>query len=132
MAEPGSLVTWTTDDLPGGMLRVAFQGRGGIGSEGNPDGERMREAIGEVLAGGTPAGLVIDLTAFEYRYGDWIAAALLVAAKLAGRGRVRVLATGETAAALRSLWEQNRLDPIVPIFGQLEDALLYLSCAETT
>jgi hypothetical protein len=113
------------------MLRVAFQGRGGIGSEGNPDGDRMREAIGEVLAEGTPAGLVIDLIAFEYRFGDWIAAALLVAAKLAGRGRTCVLATGETAAALRSLWEQNRLDRIVPVFGQLPEALRYLSGAKT-
>src|SRR5262245_48429208 len=92
----------------------------------------MREAIREVLAGGAPAGLVIDLTSFEYRFGDWIGAVPLAAVRLVGMGRVCLLAAGDSAAALRWLWEPSRLDRIAPVFGQLPEALQYLSGSSHT
>jgi hypothetical protein len=35
-------IAWTNEVLPGGLVRLSFTGQGGIGSDGNPDGERMR------------------------------------------------------------------------------------------
>jgi hypothetical protein len=125
MAE--SRVAWTADRLPGGVLRLAFVGRGGLGSEGNPDGKRMQEAIRAVLGQCTPAGLVIDLTGFEYRFGNWIGAVPLAALKPLGNGRVCLLAAGETAEALRALWEPTHLGRLVPIFVELVEALRYLA-----
>ena len=85
-------VTWSTEHLPDGVLRVAFAGQGGTGSDGNPDGERMREAICAVLTQSSPRALVIDLCGFEYRFGDWIGAVPLAALRTLGPGRVCVLA----------------------------------------
>jgi hypothetical protein len=66
-------LTWGVGQLAQGVLRVAFTGRGGPGSEGNPDGERMREAIREVLPEHRPAALVIDLRGFDCRFGTGLA-----------------------------------------------------------
>lgn len=120
-------VTSSIEQLTDGVLRVAFTGHGGLGSDGNPDGERMREAIGEAIAGFAPKALVVDLTGFEYRFGDWIAVAAITALKSLGQGRVCILATGETAAAICSLWEVTRLGSLIPLFSDPSDALLYLS-----
>ncbi len=126
----GSPVTWITSYLPGDVLQLTFRGRGGIGSAGNPDGEQMREAIQAAVADKAPAGLVIDLTEFEYRFGDWIGDLAVAAVKVVGTGRVCLLATGETAGALRSLWKPSRLDRIIPVFGQMPEALRYISGVE--
>jgi hypothetical protein len=122
-----SPLTWTTELLPGGILRVAFMGRGRVGSEGNPDGDRMREAIHDALAAYNPTALVIDLRRFEYCFGNWIAAAPLAALRALGPHRVCVLVTGETATALHRLWESVSLQQIVPLVGELADALSYLT-----
>ena len=82
------------------------------------------------MAGGGARGLVIDLTDFEYRFGNWIGAVPLWALRTLGMGRVCLLASGETAAALRSLWEPTQLDRLVPLFGDLRESLGYLSGAE--
>ena len=108
-------LTWNTEFLPDGVLRVAFVGKGGIGSDGNEDGERMQQAIRDILAEQGPAGLVIDLCNFEYRFGDWIGSVPLQGLRELGRGRVCVLTTGETAAALGSLWEFSKLDQLIPL-----------------
>src|SRR5262249_35538300 len=126
----GSSLTWTTERREGGVLVVAFHGRGGIGSDGNPDGERMQEALRGALGDGVAAGLGIDLTGFEYRFGDWRGSAPLAAVKPLGIGRVCVVAVGETAAALRLLWEPTRMDRVVPLLGGLEEAVRYLSGSE--
>src|SRR5262245_31790197 len=63
---------WNAEQLPQGVLRVAFTGQGGIGSEGNQDGQHMTEAIRQALAEYRPTALIIDLCDFEYRFGDWI------------------------------------------------------------
>jgi hypothetical protein len=124
-----SPVTWETERMPGGILRIAFAGRGGWASEGNSDGERMRQAIDSaVVQSDAPSGLVIDLRSFEYRFGNWIAAAALIALRRVGNGRVCVVATGETATALQSLWNYtNYLNGVIPPLSGLDDALLYLS-----
>jgi hypothetical protein len=120
-------LTWNTDLLPDGVIRVAFVGQGGIGSDGNEDGERMRQAIRDILAGHGPAWLVIDLCNFEYRCGDWIGSVPLQGLLALGRGRVCILTTGETAAALGSLWEFSKLGHLIPLVSDLREALLYLS-----
>lgn len=120
-------LTWKAEQLPDGVLRLAFMGRCRIGSEGNSDGERMREAIREVLAAHDPAELVIDLSGFEYRFGDWIGAVPLTALRALGRGHVCVFAGGETAVALRSLWALAKLEPQIPLVEELSEAIRYLS-----
>jgi hypothetical protein len=120
-------LTWSTERLPDGVLRVAFSGQGGIGSDGNGDGERMRQAIHEALIVHRPAALVIDLCGFEYRFGDWIGSVPLQALRTLGRGRVCVLTSGETAAALGSLWEVSKLGQLIPLVGDLREALSCLS-----
>src|SRR5262245_51404451 len=102
-------LTWTTEQLPDAALRLAFAGEGGIGSDGNQDGARMREAVREALAEHCPVALVVDLCGFRYRFGDWIGSVPLTALRALGRGRVCVLTTGETAAALHPLWEFSKL-----------------------
>jgi hypothetical protein len=119
-------VTWTAQQLPDGVLRVAFEGQGGSGSEGNHDGAQMGRAIREALAQYRPRALIIDLSTFEYRFGDWIGTAPILAVRVLGPGRVCVLATGKTAAALRSLWALG-LHTLMPLVGQLPDALLHLT-----
>lgn len=76
-----------------------------------------------------PKSIVIDLRDFEYRFGDWIAAAPLTAARTLGQGRVCVVATGETATAFRSLLEWSKLCRFIPLFGELAEAMLYLSAS---
>jgi hypothetical protein len=109
------------------VLVVSFHGRGGIGSDGNPDGERMRAAVRGALEDGPADGLVIDLTGFEYRFGNWIGSVPMAAVRALGIGRVCVVAAGETAAALRSLWEPSRMDRVVPLLGEFEEAVRSLS-----
>ena len=79
---------------------------------GNPDGERMRAAVHEVLTTKHPTGLVVDLSAFEYRFGDWIGLVPLAAMRVVGVGQVCVVACGETGTALGKLWEVSRLGDI--------------------
>ena len=55
----------------------------------------------------------------------------LAALKPLGMGRVCLLASGETAAALRSLFKASHLDQLVRVFGELPDALQYLSGNKT-
>jgi len=98
-----------------------------MGSDGNPDGERMREAIRAALTHHAPNALVVDLCDFEYRFGNWIGPVPFQASRSLGPGRVCVLTTGETAAALATLWEVNKLAQIIPLVSELGEALAYLS-----
>jgi hypothetical protein len=98
-----------------------------MGSDGNRDGEEMRKAIRAALAEYGPAALVIDLCDFEYRFGDWIGSAPLTALRPLGRGRVCVLTTGATSAALHSLWEFSKLSQVIPLVGELDETLRYLA-----
>jgi len=127
---PDETVTWTSQRRESGVLVVSFHGRGDIGSDGNPAGRKMREAMREEIAASSPAGVIVDLTDFEYRFGDYIGTVPLTAAKLLGIGRACVVARGETGAALQSLWDYARLDKNVPLFAALEDAEKYLSKSE--
>jgi hypothetical protein len=81
-------VTWTIEPIAGGLLCVAFEGCGGIGSDANPDGELMRRPTGEVVAEYSPTGLMIDLRGFDYRFGDWIGTVPIAALKPLGLGHV--------------------------------------------
>jgi hypothetical protein len=87
----------------------------------------MTEAVANAIAEHHPAGLVIDLRGFEYRFGDWIGAVPLRALGALGSGRVCILATGATAAALRSLWKLGKLDTLFPLFEESREAERYLS-----
>lgn len=121
-------LAWGTEQLPEGVLRIAFTGRGGFGSDGNSDGERMREAIRGALAQYSPKSLVIDLRDFEFSCGDWICPVLIQGMRSLGPRRVCVLTSGgESAAALTSLWEITKLSQLIPFFSELGEALAYLS-----
>jgi len=120
-------LTWKAEVLPGGMLHLRVAGRGGIGSAGNPDGARIGQWIRQVLVEHQPRALLIDLREFEYRSRDWIAAPPLSALRVLGPGRVCVLASGETLVALRSLWNLNELDRVIPLAEQLPDALAHFA-----
>ena len=120
-------IAWSSEILPCGTGLIVFTGHGGDGSCGNLDGALMRAAIRSVLATMQPIGLIVDLSSFEYRFGDWIASVPLAAVPTLGIGRVCVVAGGETAAALNRLWEVSRLGSAVLLFGNLVEALRYLS-----
>jgi hypothetical protein len=120
-------LSWEVEDLPGGVLRMAFAGRGGIGSAGNPDGEQMSNAIQALIAKRAPAALIIDLSVFGYEFGDWIGAVAVRAGRALGRGRVCVLAAGPSSGALRSLWDFAGLDRFVPLVARLSEARAHLS-----
>lgn len=124
---PDPHLTWSAEHFPDGILRIAFAGRAGIGSDGNPDGEWMRRAIREALAEYRPASLVIDLRNFEYRFGDWIGAVAVTALVELGTNRVCLVASGATAAAMHSLWTIGKLDRLSPLFGELSEARSYLT-----
>jgi hypothetical protein len=56
---------------------MAVLRRGGIDSDGDPDGESMREAIRAARATDAPAGLVIDLRRKCTEVADTIAFSVL-------------------------------------------------------
>jgi len=120
-------LTWTTERRAGGLLVVSFYGRVGLGSDGNAHGHQMQEAIREALTSGATSALIIDLSLLEYRFGDWIGAVPLQAVKQLGIGRVCLVAAGETATALRALWESSRMGRVVPLVAGLEAAEQQLS-----
>jgi hypothetical protein len=119
-------LTWTAEKLTDSTLRLAFAGQGGIGSDGNREGEQMRAAIRAAIVEHGPAALIVDLSGFEYRFGDWIGS-VLVTGRALGKCRICVIATGETAEALRSLLQFSRLDQLFPLVGNLSEALACLS-----
>ncbi|MBI3861427.1 MAG: hypothetical protein HY290_05985 [Planctomycetia bacterium] len=119
--------TCITEQLPNGILRIAFTGSGGVGSAGNPVGEQMEMAVEQVLSAHDPSALLIDFSQFEYQFGDWIGSAPLRAVRALGRNRVCLLATGPTGEALRSLLNACNLGQILPLVGSTDEALRYLS-----
>lgn len=112
--------------LDGHILHVQFMGHDGIGSEGNPAGHSMQEAIDEGLKRHRPAAVLVDLRDLEYQHGDWLPAATLKAVGTLGRERACLLAEGSTLQALRSLWTRNQLDQLMPLFGDMDTALAHL------
>jgi hypothetical protein len=69
------LYTESEIDYTGGgrpVVRIAFIGLAGIGSEGNHHGEQMRAVIRKVVEQANPRGLIIDLRSLDYQFGDWI------------------------------------------------------------
>ncbi|MFO0849860.1 MAG: hypothetical protein U0871_15095 [Gemmataceae bacterium] len=122
-------VAATTEHLPGGVLWVKFTGRGGMGSDGNDDGRRMRQLLSEALSAGPATGVIIDLTGFDYRFGNWIGSVPLDAVRrfTPKFGRVCLVATGPTAEALLPMWTVTKFDRVVPMFGDVDHALHHLT-----
>lgn len=122
-------INWTTEAFTSGVVRIAFTGRGGIGSEGNADGRRMCDAISEVLSAQRPTGLIVDLSGFEYEFGNWMGSVAFSAYETLGKGRACVVASGSTGTALASLWEFGKLHLLLPLFATLDEAREFLSQA---
>lgn len=120
-------LTWDVEVLPDRILRLAFAGRCGAGSLGNADGESMQGAIEEAITASAPAALLIDCSALQYSFGDWMFGVPLRAVRRLGAGRVCVLAVGETAAAMGALWALAQAAPIAPLFQDRRDAIAFLS-----
>lgn len=122
-----SMFAWDQDYPAKGVLRVAFSGPCGVGSAGNRDGLRMRQIILEAVAASMPDSLILDFCALRYQFGDWIPGTAIEAMRQLGIGKVCVVATGESAISLRSLWYFAKLDHVIPLFETLNDAMEVLS-----
>ena len=72
------------------------------------------------------AGVVLDLTALEYEWGDTIAVWVMSSPH---RSRTKLVATGRTAAAVRALIESAGLERIAPhlLHSSVEAALAALA-----
>jgi hypothetical protein len=110
------------------VVRVAFAGVAGIGSEGNHHGAQMRDVIMQAVEGDEPCGLIIDLRQLDYQFGDWIGACGL-------HSRLRscktcLVAVGRTSESLCPFWETSRLNSLVPVFQDLESAEEYVGLGE--
>lgn len=127
MSDP--TITATVEHLTGGVLWVKFVGRGGVGSEGNDDGRRMRQLLGDALSAGSATGVIIDLTGFDYRFGEWIGSVPVDVLRRFGpkAGRVCLVATGRTAEALLPIWTLTKWDRVVPVFGDVTRAVRHLT-----
>jgi hypothetical protein len=123
---PSSL-TWQAELMPDKVLRLAFDGLSGVGSLGNVDGEFMQRVIEDAIAANDPAALLIDFSDLQYSFGDWMFGVPLPAARRLGAGRVCILAVGETATAMGSLWTLAQAASFAPLFQSRSDALAYLS-----
>jgi len=89
----------------------------------------MREAVKGILAKYSPKTRLIDLCSFEYQFGDWIGSVLLTALHALERGRVCILPTGATGPAIRSLWEFSKLDQLIPLVQNVDEAFERLRAA---
>ena len=113
------------EQLPGGVLLVGFAGTAGVGSRGNEHGKQLGMVLQRAIAEFRPTALLIDFRSLDYRFGDWIGAAVLVANKQFGQGRVCVVAEGETGKALSTLWDLG-LKKIIPLMHDMQEAFTYL------
>ena len=105
----------TKDGRP--VVRIAFAGVGGDGSDGYHHGVQMRDAVRQVVERESPGGLIIDLRHLDYQFGNWIG--LIVQ----GTGcRMCMVAEGKTLECLRPLWEVDGLGIVVPLFETLAQA----------
>lgn len=123
-------VSWTVEPMAGGLLRLAFAGRGGWDAEAHAVGERMKGAVREALSAHAPSGLILDLREFAYGTGDFLAVAALTALRPLGPGRVCLVADGATAESLSELWRVTHLDRILPVFRNLDEAARSLARPE--
>ncbi len=114
-------LTSRLEQLPADVLLVAFSGKVGAGSEGNQHGSQMAAITNRAVDAFLPTALLIDFRGLDYRHGDWIGAFVLTASKRLGKGRVCVVATGDTGKALSTLWDLG-LRQIVPLMDDLQEA----------
>lgn len=126
---PSSLA-WHAELMPDNILRLAFDGLSGVGSLGNVDGEFMQRAIDEAIAAYAPAAILIDFSDLQYTFGDWMFGVPLLAVRRLGVGRVCILAVGDTATAICSLWTLAQAESFAPLFQGRSDALAYLAASE--
>jgi hypothetical protein len=89
----------------------------------------MQAFIQQAIAEFCPTALVIDFRGLAYEWGDWIVGPALRASNQLGKGRVCVVAAGETGKALASLWDRG-LNSFVPLMSDLHQACTYLSIRE--
>lgn len=123
-----STIAATVEHRTGGVLWVKFVGRGGLDSDGNDDGRRMRRLLGEALASGPATGVIIDLTGLDHPFfGDWIGSVPLDAVRRFGVGRACMVVSGPITETLLPMWTVNKFDRVVPAFGDVDQALHYLT-----
>lgn len=125
-----SELSWQVTKLSRDILQISFSGTVGSGSEGNPDGVQMRQAMKEAIDESEPTKLLIDFEELEYRFGDWIGSAIIYGASRLGQGCVCVLAMGRTGDCLQTLWEYGNTGQLVPLFNDRDEALAFLQNQE--
>jgi hypothetical protein len=110
------------------VVRVAFAGASGSGSEGNHHGTQMRAVVEEAIGPDGPCGLIIDLRRLDYEFGDWIGACCLHPHR---RGcKTCLVAAGQTWERLRPLSSQSGLNAVLPVFRTLTQAEDYVGWGE--
>ena len=124
-------LTSRLEQLPGNVLLAAFSGKVGAGSAGNEHGSQMAAIVNQALDAFLPTALLLDFRSLDYQYGDWIGAFVLGPNKRLGKGRVCVVATGETGKALATLWDMG-LRQLVPLMDDIQKAYAYLGTTGAT
>jgi hypothetical protein len=92
-----------------GCLHITCAGRFGIGSQGNPSGDLIKDRLELALerSGSPISRVVVDFTQVDYEWGDGPAWSVLPALK---RGlKVSYLARGKAKEALAGLFDASGL-----------------------
>ena len=116
----------TKDGRP--LVRIAFAGVGGDGSDGNHHGVQMRDAVRQVVEREAPCGLIIDLRHLDYQFGNWIG--MVVQPRCFSGCRTCMVAEERTLECLRPLWEVCGLGNIVALLETLAQAEEFVRSAE--
>jgi hypothetical protein len=121
------------DTSTGPVVAVVFGGTYAPESAGNECALQMRHFLRTVVDETAPAAVVLDLLAVDYVWGDAIGS---LALPLLDKGQafrpVAIVATGQTADALRSLLESGsvlRLLPGIRLLGSRPEAVGHLERA---
>ena len=111
-------------------LVVSFTGQYRDGSGGNPDAAYMRAIVGLGCDLWWHRGLVIDLSALQYDWGDMIESAFDHPSKLP----VAIVVGPLSARALATLWYGEDTDRLATeqegVFDSLQDAIAYVQPRE--
>lgn len=119
-----------TDWVATGVLRVAFAGVAGVGSEGNDHGNQIGSTLHECIEKHHAKGLVIDLSKLDYSFGDWIGVCFWQPLRSGVRlGCSCIVAHGHTAECIRDLWKMSNINKMPPIVATIDDAVTLIKAS---
>ena len=116
-------------------MTVVFTGRLLPGSAGNDLTRQFVDDLNHIVRTQPPAGVVLDLTNFDYTFGDAIGGLACAFLDRVRRGRwimpVAIVATGRTATALAPLLEPSWILSVIGahLFDGREAAIAHVRSA---